>query len=172
MLIRSTVVHAICLCAFIAITAAAPAHAESILRIRPLTSRLADLLAHGYRTSPTLASIVDALERSDVIVHIEEGILRDMLTIGETRLVVRAGGQRYLRITLDPRIRNHAAIALLAHELQHAREIADRPWVIDQSTVERLYREIGHSTGPEFGAGRFDTPAGAEAARRVRLELN
>ena len=38
-------------------------------------------------------------------------------------------------ITIDPRLHDDAAIALLGHELQRAWEIAQAPWVIDQETV-------------------------------------
>jgi hypothetical protein len=117
-----------------------------------------------------MAWLVAALERSDVIVHIEDRVLAVTRIIGETR-VVCAGGQRYLRISLDPVVRDHAAIALLGHELQHAWEIAQRSWVIDRATLERLYQEIGHGVDGGFGIRRFDTPAGPDTERRVRAEL-
>lgn len=121
--------------------------------------------------SPTMAWLVAALERSDVIVHIEDRVLTDPRIIGETRFVACAGGQRYFRISLDLFVRDHAAIALLGHELQHAWEIAERSWVIDQTTLERLYRETGHYVHGGLGFRRFDTHAGPDTERKVRAEL-
>ena len=162
-------VACVCLCAMIA--SADHAQAHPLPRLRPLNVRIASWLASGYRTSPTLASLVDALERSDVIVHIGHTAQRDPRIIGETQFVTRAGGQRYLRISLDPIVRDHAAIALLGHELQHAWEIAERPWVIDQPTLARLYQEIGRGVDIGYRTHGFDTPAGPDMARRVRAEL-
>lgn len=90
---------------------------------------------------------------------------------GATRFVTRAGGQRYLRITLDVLVWGDAAIALLAHELQHAWEIAQAPWVIDQATLGQLYRRIGHAGCVGTTCLRYDTAAARDASRTVSLEL-
>lgn len=132
---------------------------------------MASLLARGYVESPTLAHLIDALNRSDVIVHVEERRWVDARTIGETRLVVRAWGQRYLRVSIDLRLPDERAIALLGHELQHAWEIAQAPWVADTETLVRLYRQIGHVTYRGARAAEADTRAAVGAADRVRAEL-
>ena len=159
-------------CVVLVVMSGSPIHADlASPRVRPVGSRVNSLLNRGYVASPTLAVLVNALERSDVIVHIEEHWLLDRGRAGETQLVAVAGGHRYLRIHLDPRIPDEAAIALLAHELQHAVEIADATWVVDQTTLAQLYMCIGfesRASGPSRGV---DTIRAHETARHVLSEV-
>ena len=157
---------------FLIVLSAVPIHADlAAPRVRPVGTRVFSLLHRGYATSPTLAALVDALERSDVIVHIEERWLLDRGRDGETRLVAVAAGHRYLRIYLDPRIPDQAAMALLAHELQHAVEIADATWVVDQTTLAQLYMCIGFESRTGGASRGVDTIQAHETARHVLSEL-
>jgi hypothetical protein len=140
-------------------------------RVRPIGPHMASLLARGYVASPTLARLIDALNHSDVIVHVEERRWTHARTVGETRLVVRAGGQRYLRVSIDMRLSDERAIALLGHELQHAWEIAQAPGVVDQETLVRLYARIGHVAHRGARAAEADTRAAVRAADAVRAQL-
>ena len=56
---------------------------------------------------------------------------------------------------------------LLAHELQHAVEIAEHEEVRDEDGIRRLYREIGHASGEDA----FETAAARDVEALVRLEL-
>ena len=154
------------------VLSANPIHADAVSpRVRPVGTRVVSLLDRGYAASSTLAALVDALERSDVIVHIEEHWRLDRGRDGETQLVAVAGGHRYLRIHLDPRISDQAAIALLAHELQHAVEIADARWVVDQKTLAQLYMCIGFESRARGTSLGVDTIRAHETARHVLGEL-
>jgi len=63
-------------------------------------------------------------------------------------------------------------ISTLAHELQHAVEIADRPAIVDEGTFARVYAQIGHATRPSPGARHgFDTVAAISIGHRVWREL-
>jgi hypothetical protein len=53
---------------------------------------MASALSRGYVASPTFRALVDALERSDVIVHVMQRWLRPGEAAGATSFVVRAGG--------------------------------------------------------------------------------
>lgn len=98
--------RALCVCTLMICVSTAPVLADRAMpRVRPLGHRMVWLLERGYAAPHTLAALIDALERSDVIVHIEERWLLDRGRLGQTQLVAAAGGQRYLRIHLDPRIR-------------------------------------------------------------------
>lgn len=157
---------------FLIVLSAVPIHADlAAPRVRPVGTRVVSLLNRGYIASPTLAALVDALERSDVIVHIEEHWLLDRGRDGETRLVAVAAGHRYLRIYLDPRIPDQAAMALLAHELQHAVEIADATWVVDQKTLAQLYMCIGFESRAEGTSRGVDTVRAHDTARHVLNEV-
>ena len=164
--------RALCASALAIATCADLAGADVVSRrVRPVGERMISLLARGEAGSRTLAALVDALERSDVIVHVDEHLLLDGGRAGETLFVTAAGGHRYLRIYLDPRIHDDAAIAILGHELQHAWEIAHARWVVNQSTLVELYEQIGYRS--ESGPGWYgvDTRTAQQAAREVRREL-
>ena len=62
--------------------------------------------------------------------------------------------------------------ATLAHERQHAAEIAEAPWVVDAPTLAAYYRRIGQETDPSDGGRRFETPAARAIAARVHRELS
>ena len=137
-------------------------------RVRTLDGHVSDMLASGYQRSATFRDLVDLLEGSDVIVHVER---RPILT--ETaflHFVTHAGGSRYLRITLDTKLTADVGVALLGHELQHATEVALAPWVVDVATFGGLYRAIGH-VSCDTPRRCFDTTAAVDAGRRVLIEL-
>ena len=84
------------------------------------------------------------------------------------RFVSRAAGLRYLlvqvaRWDVSPTDR----VAWLAHELQHAVEIARAPDVQDNASVARLYRQIGWQSG----RGRFETSEARWVGRLARFQL-
>jgi predicted ATPase len=80
-----------------------------------------------------------------------------------------AGGLRYVVIRLQPK-RRAAEIAMLAHELQHAVEIADTPSIVDEASLAREYARIGYRSRSAHGLA-FDTKAAVEIGRRVAEEL-
>ncbi len=164
--------RALCMCALLIIIGAVRAHADMVTpRVRPVGSRMVELLARGYAASHTLAMLVDALERTNVIVHIEERWLLDGRPTGTTQFVTAAGGARYLRISLDPRMHDDVATALLGHELQHAVEIAEASWVVDHETLARLYTHIGDESHSGTRSGNVDTMRARETARHVLNEV-
>ena len=89
---------------------------------------------------------------------------------GRLNFMVSAGGVRYLVIRLKPAPRS-ATIAMLAHELQHAAEIADTPSIVDSESLGREYERIGYRSRAAHGGLAFDTRAAVETGRRVAEEL-
>jgi hypothetical protein len=85
--------------------------------------------------------------------------------------VTVAGGHRYLRIHVDPGIPDQAAIALLAHELQHAMEIADARWVVDQRALAQLYMCIGFESRARGASRGVDTVRAHDTAHLVLNEV-
>jgi hypothetical protein len=69
------------------------------------------------------------------------------------------GGYRYLRISVSGQF-THLVAAHIAHELQHALEIAEAPGVTDSRTLVELYRRIGYSVS-------FDNAFETENAKMV-----
>lgn len=126
-------------------------------------------IAAGYRRSPTFRHLVDVLEASNVIVYAERRIVRRHGG-GAISFVTESDAFRYLRITLDAELSPELLVALLGHELQHAVEVAEAPWVVDQASYFALYRAIGRAScaGPRWC---FDTPAALAAGHDVLEEL-
>jgi hypothetical protein len=90
---------------------------------------------------------------------------------GRLSWMTKAGGYRYLRAAINPEQSSHHFIACLAHELQHVIEVIEDSNVIDERSLESLYKRIGHRSQADFKAA-WETLAAQDAAARVRRELN
>ena len=138
-------------------------------RIRFTDSLVAEAMARGLAHSPTFRWVVRRLNASDLVVYIERRPVTGRAS-GITQFVGGTSQTRYLRIVLDANASDHGMVGRLGHELRHALEFADAPWVVDQHTYSVLYRVIGTASCP---APRWclDTPAALSAGRRVFEEV-
>ena len=135
--------------------------------IRSTDRSVRNLLRRGFRESATLASLVTRLQRSDVIIYIEEVPHLPGTLEGRMMMLPRVHGYRYVRIQLALRGSPKEAIVVLAHELRHAVEVADAVDVVDGAGLSRLYTKIG----VRISANVYDTDAAQQTARTVRREL-
>lgn len=135
-------------------------------RLRPGHADLSDLISRGCTLSPTFNDLVDRLERSDVIVftrfaRCSNGVASCLHFLGA------ADGSRSLRISVDRFGRAEWQIlALIAHELQHALEIADEPDAKDVASVGRVFERLGWR-----GSAGLETAHAAAIARVVEREV-
>jgi hypothetical protein len=137
--------------------------------VRTTSRVVAAALREGYRRSATLRDRLDRLARSDVIVHVAPWWPSCSRIAGRTRFVTAAGGHRFVRVDVDAGLTGPALIGLLAHELQHAVEVADDASARDTRSFAVLFRRIGRRV---CGARDcYDTDAAAETGLRARLEL-
>lgn len=136
-------------------------------RVRPTDARLLSLMMDGARRSRTFADLLVQIQRSNVIVYVEFGRLPPE-TCGRLLLQAIAGTQRYLRVQVRAAMHPDEIIAIVAHELRHALEVAADPGVVNMSGLEGLYRRIGFETQVHLG---FDTDAARDTGNRVRAEL-
>jgi len=147
----------------------APARAQSTLpftRVRPIDARARELLLDAWTSSPTVRTLVETIESSDLIVQIES---QPVLAVFRARLRFMSAvpGCRYLRVSVKvPGLRENLLPAL-AHELQHAVEIAAADDVVDEQALADLLRRIGSQTRRAV----FETEAAVEIEQRVRKEL-
>ena len=81
----------------------------SFRHVRPLSPGIGDLLLRGYAVSPTFRALIGVLERSDVIVHVEQVNAQGNGLAGATRFITRAGDTRYVRITAVRNVASRAA---------------------------------------------------------------
>ena len=137
-------------------------------RVRSTNPRLIKMLELGARQSATFAGLLAALDRTDVIVYVEGADAMPRTLDGRLVLLPPAHGHRYLRIDVRQTLPRNELVPLIAHELQHALEIAAVPDVRDQAAMAALYARIGERT---VGGHAYDTAAARETGRRVRAEL-
>jgi hypothetical protein len=141
-------------------------------KVRSMDQYVIALVREGYDRSPTFHELVDALERSNVIVLVQPGICAG----GRIRscLVSVAGSERdrHVRIKIDPQhtIRD-GLIAAVAHELQHAVEIAEHPEIKDPPGVVRLYRQIAFGRCREGLSEECETERALETEKTALREL-
>ncbi len=87
---------------------------------------------------------------------------------GRLLLMPIAKEQRYLRIQVSLTMSPDEMIAVIAHELRHAVEVADAPDVRNETSLVKLYERIGRRSGVPHC---YETDAAQDAARHVRREL-
>lgn len=117
-----------------------------IQHVRSSEPRILALINTGLARSATIRRLVDTLNESDVIVYIETQVTRESRQVHRESLdaylihhVVDQGGHRYLRIGLGARGAEKRLIPILAHELQHAVEIARAPEVRDDERLRDFF---------------------------------
>lgn len=135
-------------------------------RLRGESAHALWLIEEGLRRSPTLRWLVGELATTDVIVHVVAAPLEDLA--GRTVFQVRAGGHRYLAMTISTRQPTAVQLATLAHELVHVLEVADDAGVASQAGMRRLYERIGERTQR---AGRYETAAARKVGQRALGEV-
>ena len=138
--------------------------------IRSTDRRLRMLLDEGLRISPTLRALVARLSRSDVVVYLR---CDESSTAAGGRLtfVSSAGGYRYVVVRMT-RFARAQQIAIMAHELQHAVEIADTPAIVDGQSLAREYHRMGYVNAHTPLPGiAFDTEAAVRVGEQVLREL-
>ena len=126
------------------------------------------LLAEGYQRSPTFRRVVDIIEKSDLLVYVFHYIT-DAKVRGHVQVMGEANGIRIVFIFINSNLTSVRSIAMIAHELQHAVEIANARDVVDHQSLIRHYERIGTPLG--WSRQRYDTAAARAIERVVLAEL-
>lgn len=137
--------------------------------IRTTDRAVQHLLSRGMARSRTFTALVHALDQTDVIVYVEMN--RGLPATVAGRLLfatVARDGTRYLRVQISNGGTPNMQIAAIAHELQHALEVANAPEVRDEAGMERFYVKIGRRGAVERS---YDTLDAQRAGQRVFLEI-
>lgn len=153
--------------ALVAVTASGESRAWTHTRATSPAAKT--LLRLATERSPLTRALVEDLERTDVVVYLIFSIEPvAQSTPAFMTFLTEAAGTRYVAIHLwwksAPQLEY---VPLLAHELQHALELAAAADVHDQEGYLRLFREIGWSSGTQ----RFETQGARAMEQRVRDEL-
>jgi hypothetical protein len=140
--------------------------------VRIADDELRRLLDAGVTASPTLCALVRRLDHSNVVAYIRFEAPRGTIH-GSLQFVGAAAGVRYVLIRVARQPTHSRQLALIAHELQHAVEVAAAPQVVDLQTFVQEYERIGNeSRQPRHRERSFETPAARAIGRRVLEELN
>ena len=151
--------------------AAEPDERSNGPRLRPQDDRTTAMVAAGVARSASFRALVDRIEASDVFVYVGLSPLLKSTMAGRLTWMTKAGGYRYLRAAISTGLLSDQIIASLAHELQHVVEVIEDSNVVDEPSLETLYKRIGHRSRAGVTAA-WETVAAQEAAIRVRRELN
>jgi hypothetical protein len=123
-------------------------------------------IAAGIARSATFRSLVDALAETDVVVYVQPALVRGRLGGYVPHRVAAVDNVRYVFAVVAPDASTPRRIAVIAHELQHALEIARVPHAGRTQPVAELFSQIGfHSRSG------YETIAAIDVEGAVRTEL-
>jgi hypothetical protein len=171
---RTLVISSLLAVLFAASLQAAPVQtvdsASTDPHIRVLEPCRGSMVEDAARQSPTLQSLVDTLEGSDVIVYVRCVFFKDSTITGRLAFLGAVAGLRYVIVEVRFHEQPSSQVATLAHEMQHAVEVAQAPSIHDSETMAQHYRSIGTAVGRHPLI--FETMAARAVAERVHRELS
>jgi len=138
-------------------------------RLRGADASMRSTIDAGCRRSPVFAELVRDVERSNFVVYVEA-----VPTLGnEMRgaLLHGTAGKQYLRIHLKLGLSLERRVAVLAHELQHVREVMQAGISADAVEMEMLFRRIGGKRLAGDGRQQFETAAALRVGDLVAADL-
>lgn len=136
-------------------------------RVRGLSEEWSQTLEEARARSTIVAGLIDQLESSDVVVFITR-VNPKLVPTAELAWIGSGHGVRFVQIRVGAaQISRNATIEWLAHELQHAVEVASSKDVRDLDSFEMLFQHIGR----EWKTGRYETWAAVRVQEAVKDEL-
>ena len=145
-------------------------HDPSMSHVRSSDPEIATVIKAGFEQSGTFRRLVEALDRSDVIVYVALKVRREGLGGYLAHNVLNAGPYRYLHVAIGLRGTDARVISILAHELQHALEVAEHLDARDPVRVERLFARLSVDNGCAVG-NCFETQAARDIEAVVLAEV-
>jgi hypothetical protein len=151
--------------------------ADGFEQVRPVTSRVANLIHKGIRRSPTIAKLVQDVSGSDVVVYVRSSRREPADLSGSTGFLGRgADGRRWLMVTLygdtgwtTLEQAEDRQLITLGHELRHVLEVAAAEYVTSPDDFVSFYRDIGDEWRPAHVDTDDARAAGAQVARELTL---
>jgi hypothetical protein len=163
----------------IAVVEATSASAESpeadpFKSIKVSHAVLRQLVAEGHDRSPTFRGLVSDLDATGWLVFVQPGRCPEKAAIAcLLHVVATFDGAPYVRVLVDYKHRHpNNVIATLAHELQHALEVAQAPDVKDGATMRALFERIGTVRAQSATSLAYETDAARRIGEQVRRELS
>jgi len=142
------------------------------LRIRTLEPSVLAIVREGQRRSPTFAALIERIERSDTWVYIVRVYTLPHRMEGSLVHEHAYSAARYLRIALAMGTPSDRMIVVVAHELQHVREVLDAGISTDGAALDALFARIGtRQRGTDTGE-QYETAAAQQVQHAVNRELS
>lgn len=139
--------------------------------IRSSNDRIIEVLDYAATRSAMFRRLLAHIDASDVTVFIDEGACQSGLFRACLQLLAALPAQRYLRVRIDPRQPLLSVVRQVAHELQHAKEVADAVEVVDVQSLGGLYKKIGSRTCSAGSVECWETRAALTAEVDVTNEI-
>ena len=133
--------------AMLAFAVLAAAQNGAVKHVRTMEPKIRSLIETGISHSATFRRLVETLDRSDVVVYLEPKLTRQALGGYLGHNIITSGGYRYLHVALDVQGATGRLVPLLAHELQHAVEVAEHPEARDTESLGRLFDRLAIQFG-------------------------
>jgi hypothetical protein len=135
---------------------------------------LRQLVAEGHARSATFRGLVTDLDASDWLVFVQPGPCPEKAAVACLLHVVgEFEGSRYIRLLVNHKHRHpDNVIATLAHEMQHALEVAQAPEVKDTATMRALFERIETVRVRSATATAYETAAARQIGEQVLRELD
>lgn len=127
---------------------------------------IASLIAEATRASATFRQLMDAVDRTNGLVYVEQGHCRHGVRACLTLSVKVAGPYRILRILLDLHRELSQLIGSLGHELQHALEVLSDARLTTSQAAYLFYAQIAPTA-----TGRFETDDAIRTGLQVEREV-
>jgi hypothetical protein len=139
-------------------------------RVRLSDRRMLPVVDAGRDRSPSFRALIEQLDATDVVVHVQCARLRSRLD-GELTFLAAAGGLRHVLVRIRWDLPLDRTIAVLGHELQHALEVARNPDIVSAATMARAYERFGFARHRGFDRVDFDTMAAIDTGVTIAREL-
>lgn len=140
-------------------------------RLRTTDPIVSAAIQDGIRRSATFAALVDVVEHSPIFVYMVRTHTLPHQMDGCLVHEGRGDGNRYLRVLLLMGTPSERMIVVIAHELQHVREVLDAGIAIDEASMDALFRRIGIPQRGTDSGEQYETAAAQQVMAVVIREL-
>jgi hypothetical protein len=140
--------------------------------VRPLTPMARDAVTRGIEQSSSFRALVERLNGSNVVVYVQDERALPPALAARLTFMTTAGGSRFVMVQLSRRLPPSRQVAALGHELQHAVEIAERPWIVDDRSLAGEYASLAIARPPERATMQFfETARALATTQRILREV-
>ena len=142
-----------------------------LVRVKPVDAEMRRLVLSGHTRSATFRALMAEIHQTNVVVVIQFGQCAKGRVRSCVSHVESDSRQRHIRIKVNTNTTNDRLIATIAHELQHALEIAREPEVTNSDQALALYRRIAIGRCGQGLDELFETEAALQIEAQVNDEL-